>query len=108
LTWQAHPNLEDAKVRYHWDDGHLVRQVQQDAEPLLDANQRERNDTQGWNATRTMKKVASIPASLYYDWVVEWQMKGLLPEMWHPEFSKRANELCRQRVRDSDWSGFRL
>lgn len=106
--WERHPNLPDAKVRYHWDDGHLVRQVQQDAEPLLEAIKAERSETQGWNSARTMKKVASIPASTYYDWIVEWQRKGLLPDMSHRDFSRMANELCRKRVRDSDYAGFRL
>lgn len=108
MTWERHSNFSDAKVRYHWDDGNLTRQVQQDVEPLLDANARERNDTGGWNTNRTMKKVASIPTSLYYAWVVEWQRQGLLPEMTHRDFSRMANDLCKKRVRDGDYSGFKV
>ncbi len=106
--WEQHPNFADARVRYHLDDGHVVRQVQQDAEPVLEANRRLSNETGGWNRDRTMKKVASVPATVFYSWVVEWQYKGLLPDMTHPEFQRMANDLCLKRVRDSDYSGFRI
>ncbi len=106
--WQQHSNLPGVVQRYIEHDDFFVRQVQQDIEPVVDANTRERNETGGWNADRTMKKVASVPATLWYDWVAEWQRKGLLPPHSHPEFSRMANELTRKRVRDGDYGKFRV
>lgn len=104
--WTAHPNHPDAKVRYFEQDGKLHRQVQQNVDAALDMNRRVSNETGGWTPNRTMRKAASIPATLYYDWIVEWQRKGLLPDMTHPEFERKCNELCLRRVRSGDYSGF--
>jgi hypothetical protein len=107
--WRPHARFQGVKERYINDDDYgIVRHLQQDAEPVIDAVTRERNETGGWNADRTMKKVASVPAIVYYDWVAEWQMKGMLPPHHHPEFSRMCNELVRQRVRDGDYAKFRV
>lgn len=104
--WTQHPNFADARVRYLENDGELVRHVQQDAAPIMDANKRLANETGGWNSSRSMKKVASVPATLWYSWIVDWQRRGLLPDMSHPQFSEMANALCVKRVKDGDWSRF--
>ena len=106
--WQRHSNFGDVAQRYFEQDGELYRQKVQDIEPIVDATTRERNDTGGWTANRKMRKAASIPASLYYDWIVQWQREGLLPDMSHPDFSQMANDLCLKRVRDGDYSKFRV
>lgn len=106
--WHKHANFDDVAQRYFEQDGTLYRQKVQDIEPAVDANTRERNDTGGWTAGRKMRKAASIPASLYYDWIVQWQKEGLLPDMTHPEFSTMANNLCLKRVKDGDYSKFRI
>lgn len=106
--WQKHGNFEDVAQRYIFDDDKIVRHNVQDIEPAIDANTRLRNETGGWTEGRRMRKAASIPATVYYDWIVEWQREGLLPDMTHPEFSQMANALCLKRVRDGDYSKFRI
>lgn len=106
--WHRHGNFDDVSQRYFEQDGQLYRQKVQDIEPAVDANTRERNETGGWTAGRTMRKAASIPATLYYDWIVEWQKEGLLPEMSHPDFHSLCNNLCLKRVKDGDYSKFRI
>lgn len=108
MTWHRHPNFADVVQREFWQDDMLVRQRVQDVEPIVDANTRERNETGGWAAGRKMRKAASIPASVYYDWIVQWQKEGLLPDMTHPDFSALANDLCLKRVKDGDYSKFRV
>lgn len=108
--WHRHPNLPDVAVRYldGFDgDNNFARQKVQDIEPIINDNTRERNETQGWNSKRTGRKAASIPATVYYDWIAEWQKKGLL-DMKDPDFSRKANDLCLKRVRDSDYGKFRI
>lgn len=106
--WHRHSNFADVRQRYFEQDGQLIRQRVQDVEPVIDQNTRERNETGGWTAGRKMRKAASIPASLYYDWIVTWQKQGLLPDMSHPDFSEMANNLCLKRVKDGDFSKFRV
>jgi hypothetical protein len=105
--WHDHPSIPGVKVRYHWDDGELVRETWQDAEPGMEAVKAAR-ETNGWNGAKTMRKAASVPATLYYDWIVDWQRKGLLPDMHHPEFQRRANDLTLKKVRDSDYRAFKV
>lgn len=108
--WHRHPNLPDVAVRYvdgFEGDTVFAREKRQDIEPIVDANTRERLETGGWAAGRNMRKAASIPASLYYDWISEWQRQGLL-DMKDPEFSQKANDLCLKRVRDSEYGKFRI
>lgn len=106
--WTQHPNHPDAAVRYFEQDGKLHREVRQNVDPLLDQNRRLSNETGGWTQNRTMRKAASIPATLYYAWIVEWQRKGDLPDMTHPEFEKMANALCLKRVKSGDYSRFAI
>lgn len=106
--WHQHTNFADVRQRYFEQDGQLIRQRVQDVEPVIDRNTRERNETGGWTASRSMRKAASIPASLYYEWIVQWQKEGLLPDMSHKDFSEMANNLCLKRVKDGDFSKFRV
>lgn len=108
MNWHQHGNFDDVAQRYFEQDGVLHRQKVQDIEPAIDANTRERNETGGWTRQRTMRKAASIPATVYYDWIVEWQRRGDLPDMTHPEFHTKANELCLKRVKDGDYGKFRI
>lgn len=108
--WGAHPSLPGVAVRYrdgYANDDTFGREMVQDIEPGIDAATRERNETQGWNTGRTARKAASIPAIVYYDWVAEWERQGLLT-IGDPEFERKANDLCLKRVRDSDFSKFKV
>lgn len=106
--WHRHANFGDVAQRYFEEDGRLIRQKVQDIEPVVEANKRLSNETGGWTENRKFRKAASIPASLYYDWISTWQKEGRLPDMTHPDFSEMANNLCLQRVRDGDYSKFRV
>lgn len=57
------------ETRYHKEDGKLVVETQQDVEPYLEKNLRERND--GANAKGDFRKVASIPLVLINKWLHE-------------------------------------
>lgn len=108
--WHAHPTLPGVAVRYidgFANDNTFARQKVQDIAPGIEANTIERNETRGWNAGRTGRKAASIPATLYYDWIAEWQREGKL-DMKDPEFERKANNLCLARVRDRDYNKFGL
>lgn len=109
--WHQHPNFDDVKVRYRdgiGNDTEFYREKVQDIAPAIAANTIERNETGGWTRERTMRKAASIPVTIYYDWIVEWQRKGDLPDMTHPDFHSMVNRLCVQRVKDGDYSKFRV
>lgn len=108
--WYRHPNLPDVAVRYvdgFANDTTFARQKVQDIAPIVSQNTRERYETQGWNAGRTMRKAASIPSTVYYDWIAEWQREGKLV-LGDPEFGSKANELCLKRVRDMEYNKFRV
>ena len=108
--WRPHESLPGVAVRYHdgmGNDTTFAREMMQDAAPAIEANQIERNETQGWNSSRTGRKAASIPATVYYDWIAQWQREGVL-DMKDPEFERKANDLCLARVRDSDFSKFKV
>lgn len=104
-----HTGFDDIKEIHldgHHGDNEIRRVLQQDIEPIVDANTRERNETGGWNRERTMQKVGSIPATVYYDWIAEWQRQGKIA-LGDPNFSREVNRLCAARLRDSDYSKFR-
>ena len=108
--WHQHPNLPDVAVRYtdgFEGDTVFAREKRQDIAPIIDDNQQERNETQGWTQSRQGRKAASIPATVYYDWIAEWQRQGAL-DLKDPEFSRKANDLCLKRVRDSEYGKFKI
>ena len=102
-TWKRHGNLLGVAERYIPTDDGFARQKVQDIEPIVDDNRRLANETDGRSAGGSFRKVGSIPATVYYQWIVEWQRKGLIG----PGNMDRVNELCLQRLRDSDYAKFR-
>jgi len=102
--WKPHSNLDGVFERYIPGDGNKFhRQKVQDVAPILEHNTRVRNETNG----RTKgggRMVASIPATVYYDWIAEWTRKGLIG----PGNMSGVNDLLIKRIRDRDFSKFRM
>lgn len=56
-----------AGIRYDWipqADGTTLIRGTQNVQDILDANQAEFNENSGWNADKTFRRVARIPAAL--------------------------------------------
>lgn len=103
-----HWQWADVGVRVFDGDGNLFhRQYTQDVEPAIDANTRVRNETNGWNADRTVRKVGSIPVTVVYDKIREWHREGRLPDRGHPMYSRVLNDLLKDMLRDRDYAKFR-
>lgn len=100
--WQRHGSLPDVAKRRFFQDDMLVTQKVQDVEPILDRNRRIANETDG-RTPGGGRYLGSIPATVYYDWIREWTIKGLIG----PGHMEPVNDLIKQRLRDSDFSKLR-
>lgn len=101
--WEAHPNLDGVAQRYFEGEGATFhRQKVQDVEPILKRNAAMATED-GFSEDRRIRRVASIPATVFYDWIAEWQREGKLA----PGHMDDLNDLIRKRLRDSDFSKFR-
>lgn len=107
--WRRHSNAPDVATRFVDGDGTtFARQfVQRDIEPLIDENTRVRNETNGWTPNRQSRKVGSIPVTVVWDKVREWQRMGELPPHGNPLFSPMLNEKLKELLKDRDYSKFR-
>ncbi len=103
--WKKHSTLDGVFERYvdgFANDTEFHRQKVQDVQPILDDNTRVRNESNG-RTREGGRKVGSIPATIYYDWVKEWTTKGLV----EPGNMAGLNDLLLARLRDPDYSKFR-
>ena len=57
------------RVIYETQDNTILTHRYQDVENLLKKNKEERNSFDGYNAARDMKRVASIPLVVLYQWL---------------------------------------
>ena len=106
--WRRHEQAPDVALRFVDGEGKLIhRQFVQDVEPAIDANTRERNETNGWAPDRQSRKVGSVPVSIVWDKIREWQNKGELPARTDPLFSALLNRKLVEMLRDRDYSKFR-
>ena len=107
--WRRHANAPDVSVRFVDGEGtrFYKQYVQHDVEPLLDHNTRVRNDTNGFLPDRSARKVGSIPVTVVWDKVREWQRMGELPPHDNPLFSPMLNEKLKELLKDRDYSKFR-
>lgn len=103
--WEWHPTLPGVVQKFHEgfdSETTFVRQKVQDIAPIIDANTETRNNGNG-RTSGGGRKIGSIPATLYYDWVAEWERKGLIG----PGNMEPLNGLLIARLRDRDYSKFR-
>lgn len=106
--WRRHGQAPDVAVRFVDGDGTLFhQQYVQDIAPAIDENTRIRNETNGWSADRSKRKVGSIPVSIVWDKVREWQARGELPPRDNPLFGHMLNEKLKDLLRDRDYAKFR-
>ncbi len=103
--WKPHASLVGVAERYVdgiGSDTEFHRQKVQDVKPILDFNQRVRNETNG-ATPEGGRHVGRIPATVYYDWVAEWTTKGLVG----PGNMAGLNDLLLARLRDPDYGKFK-
>ena len=103
--WHWHPTLPGVRQRYidgFANDTQFHRQTVQDVEPILDRNKALQSED-GFDADRSMRRVASIPATVYYDWLEEWRNSGQLAI----GDVGRERELIKARLRNPDFKNFR-
>lgn len=106
--WRIHDQAPDVRTRFVDGDGTTFhRQFVQDVEPAIDANTRERNETNGWSPDRQKRKVGSIPVSIVWEKQREWERKGLLPKPGDPLYGYTLNRLLKDLLRDRDYAKFR-
>jgi len=103
--WQRHHQFHDVAERIVDDEGtKFHRHWVQDVEPIIDANTRVRNETNGIEPGR--RKIGSIPTSIAYDWIRKWIAQGVLDPQ-DPTYSMRLNELLKEKLKDRDFAKFR-
>lgn len=106
--WRTHEQGADIKTRFVDGEGtKFHRQFVQDVEPLVDENTRIRNETNGWSADRSRRKIGSVPVTIVWSKIREWEAKGLLPPAGSPNYGHTLNRLLVEMLRDSDYSKFR-
>jgi len=106
--WRVHEQGPDIRTRFVDGDGtKFHRQFVQDVQPAIDENARVRNETNGWSADRSKRKVGSLPVTIVWDKIREWERQGLLPAPGSPEYGHTLNRLLVNLLRDRDYSKFR-
>lgn len=76
----SHWDAEDAWI----EDGKFVHKATQDVEPILDRNKRLASLNDGYTPTREMRRAASIPIVILYQWMqegVDYRDKNCWPEI---------------------------
>jgi len=79
-------------------DGSVALRRSQDVEPALEANKRLRSDGDGYSPSRELRRVASIPTVVQFEWIRRYGVDPLA----------RGNEaLLRRLLNDPDWRHLR-
>jgi hypothetical protein len=89
-----------AGIQHYWiQDGDSFRiESEFDCEPVLDRNKAMANENAGWNRTRDMRRVASIPLIVWLKWLNE--------EGWDAFDAENGDRLAR-KLNDPDWAFLR-
>jgi hypothetical protein len=98
------PSKANPGVAERWleDDGRIVRQKYQDAQPILDRLQKVRSETDG-RTPEGGQYIGSIPMTLYYEWLREWTAQGKIA----PGHMTDLNDLLVAKLRDGDFAKLR-
>lgn len=85
--------------RWHIDHAGkaLIEERMQDVAPVLDANKRLFNDSDGYSPSREMRRVASIPLIV----VEQWMKEGV--DVFNPDHAKEV----RRRLNMPEWRHLR-
>ena len=103
--WKPHAALHGVYERYvdgFANDTEFHRQKVQDVAPIIDFNTTVRNETNG-ATPEGGRHVGRIPATIYYDWIAEWEREGKIG----PGNMSGLNDLLLGRLRDRDYAKFR-
>lgn len=81
---------------FHYDhgDGGFAVETRQDVEPILEANKRAANDTDGYTPSRDWRYIARIPNVVIEKWLNEHGVNI---------FNKNHEPAIRRLLNDSDW-----
>ena len=104
-NWKRHSALPGVYERYidgFHNDTEFHKEKVQDVKPILDYNQRVRNETSG-RTEGGGRHVGRIPAIMYHSWVQEWTAKGLVG----PGNMAGLNDLLLARLRNPDFAKLR-
>lgn len=93
-------NPDSGIAAYYEADGKDTRLIHEydDVSGVLDNNKLNYNHVNGWNADRSMHKVATIPLSLVTKWKLE---EGL------DVFNKEHRERLKKKLNDPEWRWLR-
>lgn len=81
---------------FHYDQATSSFSIEtvQDVEPILEANKRAANDTDGYTPSRDMRKIASIPLNIVELWKAKYGIDI---------FNKNHEGGVRRLLNDPDW-----
>ena len=98
------PSKANPGVAERWlaDDGRIIRQKYQDAQPTIDRLQKVRSATNG-RTPGGGQYIGSIPMTLYHQWLSEWTRQGKIA----PGNMDAVNDLLVAKLRDGDFSKLR-
>jgi hypothetical protein len=91
--------LQDGSVLSYHDDGgdKLIVNHAQDVEPILDTNKAMATHNDGYNSSRTMRRVASIPNVV----IEQWKKEGV--DLFNPNHK----EAVRRKLNSSEFAYLR-
>lgn len=105
--WHKHYQWDDVVLRRLDGDGYQWHtQYRQDVEPCIDHNTKVRNETNGWLPDRSARKVGSIPVTVVYDKIREWERTGEL-KRGEAGYGMRLNQKLKELLKDRDYAKFR-
>ncbi len=89
-------SLADGGVAHYWRDTEEGGEILslQDVASILEDNRAQYNHNDGYNADRSMRRVAYIPQIIIQKWLNE---EGL--DVWNPEHKQRLM----RKLNDPDW-----
>lgn len=91
------PFLNDPGIRRQWidnEDGTFTVTQTQDCEAIIELNKAMYNHNDGYTPSRDMKRIASIPNTFVYKWLVE--------EGWNAN-DPRYGDRLKRKLNDPDW-----
>lgn len=100
-TYDLGENWNGTRTKLHVDDDQIIMQDWEDAQPLLDENQRMRNMPQA----RTMRGgylAARIPATMYYEWKKDWRANHRDRWTWQTYLAMKINSRDYSKLKTSD------
>lgn len=78
----------------------VIRRTQLDVQPILDQNQRMATMNDGYSADRTLRRVASIPRTIYEEWL---RQDGIPYHVFGSWPSRERRKYLARKLMDGDY-----